>query len=94
MKKAKMLLAVIATFAIVGGVVAFKTKGNPIPFYYYTANATLAGHIGQAGCLKPVTLELTTVDPSTPGAVSIAATTAPIVTNVPSVCQTSVVALP
>ncbi len=88
MKKAKMLLAAIATFAIVGGVVAFKAKGISSTFYSY---ATIGG---QVGCLSTFTLESIAVAPGTPGATPLAAATSSFVTSNPLVCATLVVPNP
>ncbi len=89
MKKAKILLVAIATFAVVGGVVAFKAKGVPAAFYSYTSNIG-----GQAGCLSTVFLEELAVDPGTPGATPIAAYNRPLVTPNPLPCATLVVPNP
>jgi len=61
MKRAKIMLAVITLFAVIGGALAFKAKnfggGDPHLFAYTSSNtiATFTA-IGQPGCFKPVPL--------------------------------------
>jgi len=55
MKKAKVLLAAIAVFAIASGVVAFKAKTVSAVFYAYTSSF-VSGGVTYPGCYKTVIL--------------------------------------
>jgi hypothetical protein len=60
MKKAKMMLVAIATFGVVGGVLAFKAKDFGIHTFY--GCTTTVGNV--TGCFKPfITSRITTVGP-------------------------------
>jgi hypothetical protein len=56
MKKAKIMLAVIAVVGIVGGTFAFRAAAKPNPFF------SLSGGV----CSTPVNLVLTTTSTQTP----------------------------
>jgi hypothetical protein len=58
MKKAKIMLAVIAVLAIVGGTLAFRAKTGTHVFFAYGTKVVLGQTL--TGCLIPYTLPLTT----------------------------------
>lgn len=77
MKKAKIMLAAVGIFAIVGGALAFKAQRDIFPFFYKTTTLT------SVFCTIPAQLNYTTVGLTT--------TTIPYTTtNATTLCVASV----
>ena len=92
MKKAKIMLATIALFAVVGGALAFKVKNNNfccnITLFAYTSSNTIAAYtaIGKAGCFDSI-IYLDAITTAS-GGIQVAASTTTFLTDIDDICTT------